>query len=53
MSDFISGFLYCAGAAVTLAALIFFGRRYSRSPRVDDLDYDNGTPDCWVEEDKW
>ncbi|MBX5238663.1 hypothetical protein [Rhizobium sp. NLR22b] len=48
MSDFITGFIYCAAAAGSIATIIFCARRCSRSS-VDELDYGNGRPDGWVE----
>lgn len=53
MSDFVKGFISCAGGAlvfgVFLIAAYFIRRRYPREPLLDELDFDQAAPDGFVE----
>lgn len=49
MSEFILGFLAFLGASVLFAAFVYVVRRMDREPLLDELDFDQATPDGFVE----
>lgn len=46
---FLQGLLFSGGAALVFAAFVFVIRRMEREPLLDQLDFDQATPDGFVE----
>lgn len=46
---FLQGLLFCGGGAGLFAVFVFFIRRMEREPLLDELDFDQATPDGFVE----
>ncbi|MGZ2449616.1 hypothetical protein ACVIRO_002370 [Rhizobium ruizarguesonis] len=46
---FLTGLLFCAGAAGVFAAFVYVVRRMEREPLLDEMDFDQATPDGLVQ----